>query len=417
MKPRRAFTLSELLVVMAVIALLIALLLPAIQSARESARRTVCANNLSQLVKAVHTHQQAKSHLPPYFGTDHYIKSKSSWYVFMLPYLDSYALYQEMEGVDGEVTQTTTTPAKPPGPDCEPAKPGIWVATEKLVTIPGTGSSSTSDISIPRPGFGWQEQQTTVVPPQKEWVAIDPPVEYSGRTSPVADTRGYWKQQPTPAKGNCGSGATSKKNRTGFTGKWVALDMRFDALHCPSDPDPRDSFFRQYGSMALTNYQANIHAFTVGLADPWANQATRPAQMAPISQGDGLSNMIFFAEAHRVCNPYKTDWGVRFAFWADREHHAFGMDWQGRPNTYMFQSRPTSQDCNSWRVQAMHGPSLMVALGDGSTRPVSAAISRAERTDPNDATPGAMIDWSPDYEPLTWDRLLLAYDQLPVGLE
>jgi prepilin-type N-terminal cleavage/methylation domain-containing protein len=41
----RAFTLVELLVVIAIIAVLIGLLLPAVQAAREAARRSSCQNN------------------------------------------------------------------------------------------------------------------------------------------------------------------------------------------------------------------------------------------------------------------------------------------------------------------------------------------------------------------------------------
>jgi prepilin-type N-terminal cleavage/methylation domain-containing protein len=101
--PRRAFTLVELLVVLAIIGLLLALLLPAVQAAREAARRTSCSYRLSQLILAVNQYEMAHGFYPP--GT---IDAKGpvlnaragfhhNWLIQVLPYLEEGNVYRAID--------------------------------------------------------------------------------------------------------------------------------------------------------------------------------------------------------------------------------------------------------------------------------------------------------------------------------
>ena len=65
MRHRRAFTLIEVLVVIAILAVLVALLVPALSRAKESGRRTACLNNLRQLGLAALLYADDEGSFPP----------------------------------------------------------------------------------------------------------------------------------------------------------------------------------------------------------------------------------------------------------------------------------------------------------------------------------------------------------------
>ena len=67
---RRAVTLIELVVVIAIVAVLLALLLPAVQQAREAALRIRCANNLKQVGLALHQFHDVHQVFPSNGGWD-----------------------------------------------------------------------------------------------------------------------------------------------------------------------------------------------------------------------------------------------------------------------------------------------------------------------------------------------------------
>ena len=99
---RHAFTLVELLVVIAVLAVLLALLLPAVQAARESGRRANCQSNLKQIGLALLTYHEAHRTFPhggwghewvgvPERGAGRH--QPGGWVFSVLPFVESRDLY------------------------------------------------------------------------------------------------------------------------------------------------------------------------------------------------------------------------------------------------------------------------------------------------------------------------------------
>lgn len=93
MRLRFAFTMVELLVVVAIVGLLLMLLLPALLSARAAARRVQCSSNLHQLGIGILRYTSVhRGHFPwtshgDLSGTYHADNTRS-WTLSLSPYLD-----------------------------------------------------------------------------------------------------------------------------------------------------------------------------------------------------------------------------------------------------------------------------------------------------------------------------------------
>lgn len=387
---RRGFTLLELLVVIAIIAVLIALLVPAVQKVRESAQRTQCKNNLRQLAIAVHSCQDSKGSMPPYYGRfgtpltptgGNNTTFFGSWFAHLLPFVDENALYLVIEdnikatgSNTGTAAVTTTSPPTSNG--------GTWVPA-----VPPSGCTSA-------PG------------PLLTTINGEPIHNGTVTTCTVPGTPGYWIGPPdtpgtttviTPA-------APAGINIPAAAGKAFAL------LQCPADYSASKPGYVNNPPVGSTSYLGNWWAFgggkggSIGSAGP-----TKLSNMV-----DGTSVTILFSEAYSQCD------GVgRRALISD--NHYFGITRtnvqvtdsggttttypNGFPNTAMFQIQPRitpkstcpagAQCCDSFAVQTPH-PAQQVAMGDGSVRSFTfntSVVMWGRFVTPNDRQPTE----SPDY--------------------
>jgi prepilin-type processing-associated H-X9-DG protein len=160
---RTAFTLGELLVVMAVIGVLVGLLLPAVQSARENARRLQCANNLKQIGVAIGNYESANGTLPPGNfaktwgvcpGTHPIVDStdsedRANWLILLLPYLEQNGLSKDYQA------QTANEDAKNQ-PLRETAVSAYLCPSDpnaNRLQIPALGPAAADALNVPyRPG-------------------------------------------------------------------------------------------------------------------------------------------------------------------------------------------------------------------------------------------------------------------------
>lgn len=118
-KPRHAFTLVELLVVIAVIGIMMAMLMPAVQSIRESARRTNCLSNIRQVGLANQNYLSALQRYPSGWierdpdcldvAAQPCASYRYGWATILLPYIEGDNLFRSYDLQFGFWDDPTTT--------------------------------------------------------------------------------------------------------------------------------------------------------------------------------------------------------------------------------------------------------------------------------------------------------------------
>ena len=90
---RSAFTLVELLVVIAMIGVLVGLLLPAVQAARSAARRMSCSNNMKQIGLGLHNYHSSFNKFPEGSRLSNFLGPLTG----VLPYLEEGNTYEQFD--------------------------------------------------------------------------------------------------------------------------------------------------------------------------------------------------------------------------------------------------------------------------------------------------------------------------------
>jgi hypothetical protein len=338
--------------------------------------------------------------MPPYWSENNVAKfPDGGWLLHLLPYLEQQAAYDIATSGNGRMTRTGTmvTPAST-NPPYRPAQTinngGYWQVVGSLDRDPTNHMGHT----YPQDPV---TQQVWVGPPNTTIPAVGTPAVYEYNT----------------------------------TGIYSISDLNFPALHCLSDASTvGPSYKYTYNSIkwTMTNYQANFLAWVkdadqrrIGVeyevGGPKLAAAALPkfdATMRYPDVTDGLSNTILFAEGMRLC-----DRNYRLALWNKHSvitnSHNFGVDWNGKGNTFMFQSMPSYKTCNNWRVQGLHFGTLGVCMFDGSVKSLHKDVSRRETSNPDFPTLGvdavfATNDPSNEFDGV-WDRLMMATDGAVIG--
>ena len=326
-RQRFGLTMVEVLVVIAIIGVLAGLLLPAVQRVRESGRRVSCANNLSQIGKAMSGYEARDGRFPAagrgyswcnsgtsiaakmYFNGDIAIYN-SNGLVELLPFLELMNVYTQFDLL--VASSNCGGPSQPQ-----------WITTDRP-TMSLVGSSAqnaqaaTIVLSIFRCASDFQTQK--------------------GFGGPYAD---------------------SSQKSSGVAGKTAAA-TNYDFISM-SMASPFQNFTEQNCNAWA---KAGIERRMFG-----QNSRTTPAHVL-----DGLSNVVAFGETT------VDHWTGQGISWGQRCHTMMGIDptdinnWQG-PSQPASSVRAGYTGITTRAFASLHPGGAQVAMGDGTVRFISESTS------------------------------------------
>jgi hypothetical protein len=122
------------------------LLLPSVSRAREAARRVQCANNLKQIVLALHNYHDVYGTFPPAYVVDAGGEPMHSWRALILPFIEQQPLYDRYdfsEPWDGPNNKKLAGAALAPSIYQCPSDPDV------------AGSAMTSYVAVVGPTTAW----------------------------------------------------------------------------------------------------------------------------------------------------------------------------------------------------------------------------------------------------------------------
>ncbi len=393
---RCGFSLVELLVVIAIIGALVGLLVPAVQMVRAGARRAACGNNLKQLGLAMQAFHARNGSLPSLHGyyprLGSFERMYGSWINHLLPDLDAQTVADRIVSGTGVVT-TVETQATVERVLFQPMK--TVSTTEEYIDEVGFRRQRTVEVQVPDGPPYWVERTVA---------ARSLAVVYGPSSTPLPVLQCLGDGSDLPA----GSTYAWRPSGATATAPWATTNYLANP-HAMFPIGPRITTGAGAGTFKLASSATTLHPFET------------PLTFAQIS--DGLSSTILVAEAMRQCDGGRmfrfAGFALPFAGGNPPHTHNFGIHHSAACNTMMFQSQPSRTGCSKYRVQGNHGPLLMVAMCDGSVRPLSRDISRREATDPDfdgtviggsDATTNG-VDFGASRPDGVWDMLLLPDDR------